>query len=497
LRWWRLVMIRMRLLNSFRAFFELIAWIRAEVEDSEHASLNKFFHLQFSPDSHYLVATRSNKFRFRFRINMITADQTEDTVLALDLSTLKPVSTGGELKKVTRRPFIFVAPDKILGMTKTNVEDSGVFSFPQGKRLAKFPLAAEEMKLTGNPNYVIVKPLANALMGVFDLSKGTVVNGMNKADATLWNDVIFFEDVSGSVQVADVKYNPDSKFFNVTSIGKIDIPIGSMRRLYAANVSDDMKWLAVSSKTRGAMWDLSSGERKMHVRGFRGAIVAANGTAIGDFPRYAPANHSLVYMNATANEANQLREIPERGAKQYGRFVMLRRSLKDAKEPEKGKESKEGDPPPAIAGELSDGDSLDHDVRFELHDVVKDQLVWSREFNKEAPQFFFDEFSGRLIFYWDLRSEAGKARLKDEPALAERARQMGNKNDDYLVEVYDAFATKSIGVLLLEPARARLISSRAFPKATGWSCTTITIVCSSIRSKRASYGTGSSAQTPR
>ena len=430
-------------------FFELIAWIRAEVEDIEHASFNKFFHLQFSPDSHYLVATRSNKFRFRFTINMVTADKTEDTVLALDLSTLKPVSTGGDMKKITRRPFIFVAPDKILGMMNANVEDSGIFSFPQGKRLAKFPLAAEEMKLTGNPNYVIVKPLANAMMGVFDISKGAIVNGMNKADATLWNDVIFFEDVSGSVQVANVKYNPESKFFNVTSIGKIDIPIGSMRRLYAANVSDNMKWLAVSSKTRGAMWDLTSGERKMHVRGFRGAIVAANGTAIGDFPPYSPANHSLVYMNATTNEANQLREIPEKGARQYGRFVMLRRSLKE-KEPEKGKDSKDAEPSAAIPGELASDESLDSDVRFELHDVVNDKLVWSREFKKEAPEFFFDEFSGRLIFYWDLGSEAGKTRLKEEPALAERARQMGNKNDDYLVEVYDAFASKSIGVLLLE-----------------------------------------------
>ena len=430
-------------------FFELIAWIRAEVEDIEHASFNKFFHLQFSPDSHYLVATRSNKFRFRFTINMVTADKTEDTVLALDLSTLKPVSTGGDMKKITRRPFIFVAPDKILGMMNANVEDSGIFSFPQGKRLAKFPLAAEEMKLTGNPNYVIVKPLANAMMGVFDISKGAIVNGMNKADATLWNDVIFFEDVSGSVQVANVKYNPESKFFNVTSIGKIDIPIGSMRRLYAANVSDNMKWLAVSSKTRGAMWDLTSGERKMHVRGFRGAIVAANGTAIGDFPPYSPANHSLVYMNATTNEANQLREIPEKGARQYGRFVMLRRSLKE-KEPEKGKDSKDAEPPAAIPGELASDESLDSDVRFELHDVVNDKLVWSREFKKEAPQFFFDDYSGRIIFYWGLGSEAGKARLKEDPALVERAAKMGNKNDDYIVEVYDAFASKSVGVLLLE-----------------------------------------------
>ena len=69
----------------------------------------------------------------------MTVDETEDTLLALDLSTLKPVSTGGDLKKVTRRPFIFLSADKILGARcPSSVEDAGIFSFPQGKRLAKF-----------------------------------------------------------------------------------------------------------------------------------------------------------------------------------------------------------------------------------------------------------------------------------------------------------------------------------------------------------------------
>ena len=427
-------------------FLELFAWISAEVSDDEHSHLNKFFHLRFSPDSHYLVATRSNKFRFRFKIDMLTADQTEDSVLALDLSTLKPVSTGGELKKATRRPFIFVGPDKILGTMPTTVEGAGIFSFPQGKRLAKFPLAADEMKPTGNPNYVIIKPLANATMGVFDIEKGTIVNGMNKADATLWNDIMFYELASGSVSVATVKFDPVEKFLKTTPVGTVDIPVGYMKRLYAANVSDDMKWLALSSKTRGAVWDLNSGQRKMHVRGFRGAIIDQNGSAIGDFPKADPVNHTLVYMDARSNQANPLREIPEKGARQYGRFVIIRQSLKEQKAPKE----KEGDKPRiALAGE-SEEESLNREVRFELRDVVNDKLVWSREFKKEAPKFFFDDYSGRMIFYWDLGSDAGKARLKEEPVLAERARQMGNKDDDYLVEVYDAFAAKSVGSLLLE-----------------------------------------------
>ena len=149
---------------------------------------------------------------------------------------------------------------------------------------------------------MIIKPLANALMGIFDVTKGTIVSGMNKADATFWNDLLIFEMVSGSVSISQTKYDEAAKVLRSTkSVATIDIPVGSMSRLYAANVSDNMQWLAVSSKTRGAIWDLSSGERKMYVRGFRGAIVAPNGTAIGDFPRYEPVNHSLVYMNATTN----------------------------------------------------------------------------------------------------------------------------------------------------------------------------------------------------
>lgn len=230
-----------------------------------------------------------------------------------------------------------------------------------------------------------------------------------------------------------------------------------MSRVSAANVSDNLQWLAVSSKTRGAIWDLNSGERKMHVRGFRGAIVAPNGVAIGEFPRLDPVNHALVYMNATTNEASTLREVPEKGARQYGRFIMTRQSLRAA--PPK----KEGDRPAVqIANDQAYDESLSREVKFELRDVINDKVVWSNEFKKEAPRFFFDDYSGRLIFYCDLGSEAGKARLKEDPTLQQRSSQMGNKDDDYLVEIVDAFAGKSVGVLLLETGKGSFYIKSGF-----------------------------------
>jgi WD40 repeat protein len=434
---------------------ELFLWILGTLDDDDASHHNAFFNLQFSPDSHYLLAARSNKFRFRILIDSVDIYQTD--ALALDLSTAKPISASGDLKKATRGSFIFLSPDKILATLPSSREDAGVFTFPLGKRLAKFPLAATEMELTANPRYVIVKS-NRGLISFFDLERGELVGGFNKANVALWNDVFISELISGNVSIASAKFDVETKTLRTTQIASADIPVASMNRVYAANVSDNMQWLAVSSKTRGGMWDLNTGERKLHVRGFRGAIVAASGSAIGDFPKLEPVKHSLVYLDAPKGAVNVVREIPEKGARQYGRFILVRTSLKTLKDREKEKVKEKGKAEAEVdeSGSILDDDSsetLTREVRFELRDLVNDKVIWTKDFPKEAPGYFFDDFSGRTIFYWSLGSEAGKARLKEDPTLVERSRQMGNKDDDYVVEIFDAFANKSMGTVLLETGK--------------------------------------------
>lgn len=427
---------------------EFLMWIVGRIADGDDDDShgNTLFNLQFSPDSRYLVATRSAKYRVTFMIDSRAIDAGNDNLVALDLSTQKPTSLTGDLKKATRRSFIFLSPDKILATMPVNVEDAGIFTFPQGARIAKFALTASDMKLTANPNYVMVKSYGDNMVSFFDLSRGELTGGFNKTNVALWNNVLISEVALGTVSMYTATFNAEAKTLRSTPAGSIELPVGSMNRIYAANVSDNMQWLAVSSKTRGAVWDLNSGERKLHVRGFRGAIVAANGSAIGDFPKLDPVNHSLVYLDAVKKEINVLREIPERGARQHGRFVLFRTSLKELKDKPKER-SKDGWMTPS--GE----EPLTRDVRFELRDIVSDKVIWTKDFPKEAPGYFFDDFSGRVIFYWNLGSEAGKARLKEDAALVERSRQMGNKDDDYVLEIFDAFQNTSVGTLLLETGK--------------------------------------------
>ena len=430
-------------------FLELILWMALRSDDDDASHQNSFFSLQFSPDSHYLLAGRSNKYRVRIFIDSIAVGETD--ALALDISTGKQISTSSDLKKATRSSFIFLSPTKILATTPMNSEDAGIFTFPEGRRLAKFALSATDLTLAANPNYVIVK-YANNAISFFDLERGEIVGGFNNSNVALWDDVFVSDLRSGNIGLSKVRFNVEAKTVTYRQIASVDIPVGSMNRIYAANVSDNMLWLAVSSKTRGAVWDLNTGERKLHVRGFRGALVAANGTAIGDFPKLQPENHSLVYLDASKIVVNVLREIPERGARQYGRFMLVRKSLKALKELDKQK-AKEKGKEGSDEGASDSNETLSREVRFELHDIVKNEVVWSKDFPKEAPSYFFDDFSGRMILYWGLGSEAGKTRIKEDPALVERSRQMGNKDDDYVIEIIDAFEKKSIGSLLLETGK--------------------------------------------
>ena len=146
-------------------------------------------------------------------------------------------------------------------------------------------------------------------------------------------------------------------------------------------------------------------------------------------------------MNPLNNKVAALSELPEIGARQHGRFLLSRRSLKEKKDEDKSDLSADND---------SDKFDLRQNVRLEVKDIVQDKTIWSRDFPQEMPRFSFDEFSGRLFFYWNLGRETGQAKLKESAELQAKASALGDTFNDYLVEIVDAFTQKTVGVILLE-----------------------------------------------
>lgn len=413
--------------------FELLFWIAAGIGDEDREG-RRFFNMEFSPDSHFLLVSRSTSFAFKLTIDGMRIDE-GDRVLALDLASLKPINLGGDLKKSTHVPFIFLDDHRILASSVQKPDDGGIFSFPQGKRIANFALSGRTLQPTANPRYVLVK--LRSTVGVFDMETAKFVGGMNKRDISLWNNVMINESISGKIAISEYSFDESAQTLRSTVIKTLDLPVGNLDELSAVDVSDNFQWLVASSKSRGAMWNLGSGERKMHIRGFRGAVVANDGGAIGDFPGLEPVKHSLVLLKAANGAANIFKELPDRGARQYGRFLLMRESLESVA---KGEDS-------------DDARSLSENVRFTIRNLFDNKVVFTRDFVKEAPENFLDTFSGRLVLYWTLGSEVGKARLKEDPALAARAKSLGNKDDDYLIEVIDCFEGKTLGTILLETGK--------------------------------------------
>jgi hypothetical protein len=427
--------------------FEYITWLTRRSRDAEYDA--SFFRIGFSPDSRYVLFGRSNKYRFRLKVDGMTYDESENTAMAFDLSAMKQIDIGGDLKKVASRPFVFLDPERVLGMSAAKVEAGGVFSFPGGKRIQKLELGGEELKRTGRGDYATIKPLANTRLGLFDLKRNTVIGAMDKAAAATWGNIIAIESVSGKILLREMAYNDVEKRLDTKDISTINLPVASISNMKAAEVADNHGWMVMSSKTRGGVWNLATGERTIFTRGFNAGVVDNSGVSVADFPKFQNDSHSLALLNSKTGQAAPIRELPEHGARQYGRFVLIRQSLND-KQDNKGDKEKSQFP---LSEEEQAESRLRREVKFEIKDWLQDKVVWTRDFTGAVPRYAFDDFSGRLIFYWRLGTDEGKAKLKENPTLKAQSEALGNKDSDYLIEVIDAYEQKTIGSMLLETGK--------------------------------------------
>ncbi len=416
-----------------------------------------FFRIEFTPDSTIAIFSRSNHHRpdpMRSRIGSQYA--TYDTTLAVDVAMRKTVGVSGQLDQVFSRAYLFLDGKRVLGMESADAKDSGIFSFPDGKRLAKFVFYANEIRPTGNPEYVVIKPILNSKLGLFDLKTNQIVLGLDHDDATVWKNQFIFESAAGKLVVREMRSAGRLSEIDGLNVATIDIPSPTIGGLRAAEVSNNFNWLVLSSTTRGGLWNLADGDLKLQVTGFRGGIVGDDGAAVAEFPKFEEETHSLVLLNPITKNAGVIRDLPDTGARQYGRFVLVMTSLdpkpvaeKKDEDKNKGRRKSELSRPTFDTG----GVNLNENVRWELKDFVSEKVIWKREFPKQAPYYSFDRFSGRLILYWFLGLDAGKTRLKESPELAAKAARLGNKQSDYLLEVVDAFAGKELGSILLETGK--------------------------------------------
>jgi hypothetical protein len=186
--------------------------------------------------------------------------------------------------------------------------------------------------------------------------------------------------------------------------------------------------LAVSERSRGAVWDLSKGDRLFHVRGFRAAHFAADNGVYLDFPKHEGSERSVVRLDLLSRQAFEHRKVGDTAVRQRGVYSVLRKPIK------------------------KDG-GLDKSVTLSVSDAVTGAPFWSRDFSREAPDLYIDEYAGTMVLSWGVKSDHAKAEIKADPRLKERLAAMGEKEGDYFIQTVEAKTGRAVSTLLVETGK--------------------------------------------
>ncbi|HYN85153.1 MAG TPA: M48 family metalloprotease [Pyrinomonadaceae bacterium] len=369
--------------------------------------------MSFSPDArHFAAGQRSVGFY---------TGVTESSAFVFDVEAKTATPAKGMLKKLLSGKFTFVAPDRLIGVNPENPRESAAVSFPAGEVLEKFELGGQP-DAVARGNYLLLRPVQNFPVGLLDLASKKVVMANKQRAFDVYGDTFVSERTDGAIGL----YNVETRVMS----SKVALPRGRLGRLRAAAVSPDFKWLAVSERSRGAVWDLAKGERVAHVRGFRGAHFDEAGELHADFPSFGGTDRMIAKMNPATRETAEGPAVETGGgyAEQRGPYVVTTRPTKK-------------------------GGGLREKVTIEVREAVSGKTLWTKDFPKESPRVWVAEDAGLMVLLWPIKSDAAKAEIKADAKLAEKLPTMKEKEGDYLLRTLDIATGERRGALLVETGK--------------------------------------------
>ena len=377
--------------------------------DSEFSLGNtEFIGMSFSPNGQYFLAG-DNSVRFTALGSLASESQS----LAYDLTSHAVVPLKGDIKKVVASGFAFVGTDKIVGR-HPDPKKSGLYSFPAGEIVESFPMPGESYRDVASGSYVIMR---NGKRGLLDLSVQKVFT-LQRPVLDAFGDSVLSEQRNGTLGMFSLKGAP---------VQMVSLPQSPLGRIYAADVSPDFQWLAVSGYSRGAVWNLAQGSMAFYIRGFRGAHIDEDKILYADFPKLNEVERNIAQLNLI-NKTTAAGPTLDGSAQQSGPYVT---------EIKRGKKSND----------------YWTDVVMEVKDARTLSLLWSTPFPKLRPRHWINPQGGTMTLLWPLASGAALAEVKSSPALTAQMAGFKEKEGDYLLKVLDVKNGHTLGQLLIETGK--------------------------------------------
>jgi WD40 repeat protein len=383
----------------------------------------KLINMGFSPDGKYFAAGQRGIAVTAISIARVNA------ALVFDLQARSPLSLNGNAKKLIAGGFAFTAPDRLIAYNAEKPDKSALLGLPGGEIIEEFPMFPGALAAATKGNYLLVRPFRKSAVGVIDVAKRMAIKGNKSPALDIYDQVFVAERLTGELGL----YTTDKNQMLAT----VALPQNPLGRLRATALSPDFKWLAVSERTRGAVWNLAKGERSILLRGFRGGFFSEEELFYADFPKDGEVERQIAALDTNKLAIASGEEIKEERATQYGPFLLITRPAKK-------------------------GGGYDEGITLEMRDVRNSIALWSKPFGKESPRYWVEPRGATLILSWPLLSKYAREEIKSDAELTTRLAVMKEQEGDYFLQVLDAKTGATKGKLLVETGKGSFRISHAF-----------------------------------
>ena len=378
------------------SLIELLAILfSAARENAGETTLNPFSalaNLAFTPDGHYFLGAAGG-------------------LLMFDLRSRSKISPPASIRNEVGLSFAFLGSDRIVGINHNSPQKSHILKFPSGEAVGDIVFwQGLRLRAAAHGDFLLVGPLKDYPLGVMDLTtkENKILIKQNAAD--MFDGVFLTEQFTGRLAM-HTKENPEP-------LGVLTLPEGALGRLHVSTASGDLRLLAVSTRSRGAVWDIPHDLRAIQMPafnavGFDGAAVYIDVPEFQEFPRQT----AEVHLDTGAHSLHPVNK--DQIAVQRGLYMLF------TKPRNKGNGSSKND--------------------FEARDVPSGTVLWSRYFPDELPLINFDTENDTALLRWRVSQTAARKELKAFPELNRRA-----EKDDDLCEIMDAKTGNILSALIFK-----------------------------------------------
>jgi WD40 repeat protein len=375
--------------NAMRLDFSTLWQIFFALSNSSQELFDKFMRIAISADGRYLVA------------------HSPENVVAFDLTTRQPVNLPGSIKDLLSfGRFIFLSDGSFMGVGGSGGDLAKIVEFPSGRAIqSSILIGGSRISPVARGPYVMLRPIKDNALGIVDLKQNKIFFQSQRSAFDIWDMQGIGERENGDLVVVDLV---TAKFQETAKLPEAQL--GGVR---AGAVSPDLTWLAVSQSSRGAIWNVPSGKRTYHMRGFRGGYFAPDGEAILDFPKYMKTERSIVDVSLDHNslQAKYTIDEKERSA-QAGKYLIT-------------------------VDTADSGGAQLRNVTFNIKDVNNGKVLWSKHIANEAPTYFLDAPNNSLMLMWPANSKEVQSLAKQDADAAAKLSPFKSKDGIDYVQVLD------------------------------------------------------------